>query len=862
VRYLNRAEPGHPRWARRRLPVRAYFVAIVALFVVAAAGAILSLREQAARDARTSALADTRFAAKTAATQLGETIKAVPATVASLAGNPQIGQLLAHPAGCTLSFDLGAGAADRSHLDVLRPNGTVVCSSRPHTGSAPLSGYAGAPWLAQAANHAVLIAPAVDKATGARGILSAMPARGGIVVAFADLAAVGTHLASLFDGGRPMVFLVTTRSGRVVSTSQHPARSIGRSVAGTEFARAGSATEWRDLEGTTRIFGEAAVPGAGWRFFAGEDKAAAMAAAGRLERRQTEIILAGLAALLLVVWFAYRKLARPLVELGGAVRASSTGTPRAPVAAGGPAELHALAEDVNGLIASVNEELAERVRAEAQLRSVAAIVECSDDAIIGMTLEGTITTWNAGAERMYGYPAEEIVGQTVSLLVPEDRPDEVSTLLARVANGEAVEHHETVRVARGGRALDVSLTISAIRDGAGTVVGASAIARDVSVQRQLEARLRQSEKMEAIGNLAGGIAHDFNNILMIIRSCAALQLRRTQDEEVRHDALQIDAAAERAAQLTHQLLAFSRQQVLQPELTDLNAVVDDSLALLRRLLGEHIEIVRELEPRVRPILADGGQLGQVILNLAVNARDAMPGGGVLILRTENVFLDEEYGSEHLDVPPGAYTVLQITDSGTGMDEETKARAFDPFFTTKETGTGFGLATVHGIVKQSGGYVWLSSEVGLGTTFKVYFPVAEQRARPRRPITQVTSLEGAETILYVEDEEQVRPLIAAALRTFGYTVIEAANAAEALALTEDSPAVDLLITDVVMPGSNGRELAELLVRRWPGLKVLFTSGYPTDSLVRSGLAADRAAYIEKPYLPDALALKLRGVLETD
>jgi CheY-like chemotaxis protein len=204
----------------------------------------------------------------------------------------------------------------------------------------------------------------------------------------------------------------------------------------------------------------------------------------------------------------------------------------------------------------------------------------------------------------------------------------------------------------------------------------------------------------------------------------------------------------------------------------------------------------------------------------------------------------------------------MTDSGAGMDEETKARAFDPFFTTKDTGTGFGLATVHGIVKQSGGHIWLYSEPGLGTTFKIYFPVAEQRARPRRRITEVRTLEGAETILYVEDEEQVRPLIAGALRSFGYTVLDAGNAAEALAIAEEHDAVDLLITDIVMPGMNGRELAEVLVGRWPELKVLYTSGYPADSLARNGVAEDRAAYIEKPYLPDALAHKLRGVLEAD
>jgi two-component system, cell cycle sensor histidine kinase and response regulator CckA len=297
--------------------------------------------------------------------------------------------------------------------------------------------------------------------------------------------------------------------------------------------------------------------------------------------------------------------------------------------------------------------------------------------------------------------------------------------------------------------------------------------------------------------------------------------------------------------------------VLRPEVTDVNEVVRETLRLIERLIGENIETRMELAADVKPIVVDRGQFGQVLLNLAVNARDAMPQGGTLDLRTRNVVLE----AGHAELEPGAYVLLQITDTGAGMDPETRARIFDPFFTTKDEGTGLGLATVWGVVRQSGGQILVYSERGFGTTFKLYFPVAEEALPAPSPAPTVEAAPGTETILLAEDEDQVRTLIAKALRLDGYTVIEARNGIEALQRAHEHSAIDLLLTDVVMPGLNGRELWERLSAERPGLPALFTSGYPADTVLRHGIAEGRVSYIEKPYLPSELALKIREVLDS-
>jgi two-component system cell cycle sensor histidine kinase/response regulator CckA len=980
-------DPGERR--RHAWPLQAYFAVLVAVFIVAAAAAAVFVHIQANRDARQAATADARFAAKTAAGQLGEQIALVKASAADLAANPQIVNSLAHPAGCTLTF--GNGGADTSHLEILDANGKSVCTSR-HLAAAPSADYSSAAWLARARQAPIFAAPVADPPTHSIVAVSVYPFAGGkgFVAGFVDLLPVGPKLASLYSGGRRVVFLVTTRDRKtVVARSIDPHRWVGASLARVSFA-ATSGAEGRDLDGTVRLFEQATVPGTGWKFYVGIDKAEAVAAGRRLERRQLWIIVGGLIGILLASLLVYRRVARPIEQLGAAVRASGDSSPRAPVPAAGPAEVSALADDINGLISSVNQESLERLRAEEQVGTLAAIVESTQEAVIAKSLDGTIETWNAGAERLYGYTAAEAVGRNVAFLTPPDQQDEAAPLLERLARGESIVDLETVRIRKDGETIDVSLTISPIRARSGEVVGASTIAHDISArtraerarrqseesyrqlferhpgpmwlydpdtlgflavneaaiasygytaeeflsmstldlladqdrwalqelvetvrndepgrvyagvwrhrrkdgtpldvqvssstlefegraarlvlaqditeQRQIEEQLRQAEKMDAIGSLAGGIAHDFNNILMVIRACGALLLKRLEDDDLRADVIQIDSAAQRAAELTHQLLAFSRQQVLRPETTSLNRVVEETLVLLDRVIGEDIEIVCELDPQLESTVVDRTQLGQVIMNLAVNARDAMPNGGLIKIRTANVMLDELYATEHTDVAPGPYALLQVTDSGEGMDEDTRSRVFDPFYTTKKAGTGLGLATVYGIVRQSGGSIWLYSEPGMGTTFKLYFPRVSTPAETEILTANgnAGSLDGAETILLVEDEEEVRPLIAEALRSYGYRVIEASNGAEALELAErEAGGIDLLLSDVVMPGMNGRELSERLLSELPELKVLFTSGYPADTIIRHGIAHATTAYLEKPYVPDELARKVRDVLD--
>ena len=466
---------------------------------------------------------------------------------------------------------------------------------------------------------------------------------------------------------------------------------------------------------------------------------------------------------------------------------------------------------------------------------------------------------NEAAIASYGYSREEFLAMTLDQIQPDEKPSRLREKLAdrdpagRV--GSSIWRHRR----KDGTPIEASISTSLV-DFEGRPAWL-VLAQDVTERRRLEEQLLQSQKVEAIGTLAGGVAHDFNNVLMVVRASAALLLRDLTDPQQRADTLQIDAAAQRGAELTRQLLAFSRQQVLHLEASDVNAVVEDTLGLLDKVIGEDIQTISKLEPGLPAVVVDRAQLGQVILNLAVNARDAMPNGGVLGILTAAVELDEIYAADHPGIVPGPYVLLEVTDSGAGMDDETRLRAFDPFFTTKPTGTGLGLASVYGIVSQSGGHIELSSEPGNGSTFTLYFPsVSLPVASPKPEPPVVTSLAGEETILLVEDNDAVRPVVAEALREYGYSVLEASSGAEAIRIVgELGDEIDLLFTDIVMSGMNGRELAERLTAQQPALRVLYTSGYPADAFVRPDIEGGRAGYIEKPYAPDELATRIRETL---
>jgi PAS domain S-box-containing protein len=510
--------------------------------------------------------------------------------------------------------------------------------------------------------------------------------------------------------------------------------------------------------------------------------------------------------------------------------------------------------------------------AEEMRALLAAIVESSNDAIVSQRLDGTITSWNGAAEKLFGYSAEQAVGKPVDLVVAPDRLVEERALLSSVASGARVDRHETLARRHDGTDVAVAISVAPILDASGNVIGASKSVRDLTEQRKVNAalrrtgdQLRQAQKMEAIGRLAGGIAHDFNNILSVILSYSAIGLADLSPTDAMTEGLgEIQKAALRAADLTRQLLLFSRQQVVAPKLLDLNHLLAGMDKLLKRILGEDVELVSLPGPDLGRIFVDPGSVEQVIMNLVVNARDAMPMGGQLTLETRNVELDGDYPPEHLGAAPGPHVMLAVSDTGVGMDLATQSRIFEPFFTTKEVGkgTGLGLATVLGIAEQAGGSVSVYSEPGRGSTFKVYFPRVEAEAGASAPTAERPSLRGSETVLLVEDQEQVRAVAYGILGRMGYHVVVAASAREALLLCEKHRGtIHLLLTDVVMPEMSGAELAKRVAPIRPEMKVLFMSGYTDDSIVRHGVLESEMAFLSKPFTPESLARKVREVINS-
>jgi len=634
-------------------------------------------------------------------------------------------------------------------------------------------------------------------------------------------------------------------------------------------------------------------------------------------------------------------------------------------------------------------EVAERKAREEDYRRLATIVECSDDAIIAATLDGVITDWNDGAERMLGFSRNEIIGKPLSLITTQDLSHEPRETQAKLMKGESVVRLESLRKRKDGKLIHVALAVSPLKDPDGRITGGSAIMRDIterkfmedvhrrseasfrsfvqnapygilrttpegrivqanpalvemlgyaseqevlglmmdpdvyrnpgereeatmwsrnqdsvqgievdwkhksgkpftircaahvvkdshgkveflegfvediSERKALELQLRQGQKMEAIGRLAGGIAHDFNNLLGVIIGYGDLLLENVDvDSSLHNSAEQIKRAADRASTLTRQLLAFSRQQVLEMKVLNLNSVVAEMGSMLQRLLGEDIHLETSLDPALGQVKADEGQIEQVIMNLAVNARDAMPGGGRLFIETRNVSFDEKDVLDQPPMLPGDYVMILVQDTGTGMDAQTQAHIFEPFFTTKERGkgTGLGLATLYGFVKQGGGFVWVKSEPGAGATFTIYLPqVREDVAQDQTSTSTKAPSRGAGTILLVEDEESLRTLTRSILEQSGYSVLEACNGTEAVAIAKGCPGpIHLLLTDMVMPGMNGRAVAEVVSRLHPEIRVAYMSGYTGFSALEA--ANFDAVIIPKPFTRNALLQKLSETLD--
>jgi two-component system, cell cycle sensor histidine kinase and response regulator CckA len=652
-------------------------------------------------------------------------------------------------------------------------------------------------------------------------------------------------------------------------------------------------------------------------------------------------------------------------------------------------------EDVSDgkrIFTGICRDLTGRNRAEHE-RHLAAIVESSEDAIIGRDLDGIIASWNKGAEGIFGYTAEEAIGQPVSILVPPERCGEVSQIMERLQRGERVEHYETVRVTKGGQHVQVSLTVSPIRDEHGNIVGASAIERDITERRQaqealrqsqerlqgiissamdaiitvdrsqrvvvfnkaaelifrcaaaeaigqpiekfipqrfreshrqhidgfartgetrrsiyspatlfalradgeefpieatisqvetggerlftvilrdvsarvrLETELRQAQKIEAIGQLAGGVAHEFNNFLGVILGYSELLSSEAGDnEKVRRSLAEINAATQHAATLTRHLLTFSRKQLVEPQLLDLNQAVWEAHKLVRRLIPAHMEVAPVLASTLGWVRIDPGQVEQVLINLVVNARDAMPEGGKVVIETRDVELDEAFASHHPGLQPGGYVLLSVSDTGCGMDAETRTHIFEPFFTTKQPGkgTGLGLSTIYGIVKQNGGHIAVESAIGRGSTFRIYLPRVQAPGEEARS-TAPRRLEetGRATVLVVEDEAALRRLLCLSLERRGYKVLTAVDGADAIEIFGQHPGeIDLVVTDLVMPRVDGFELKRRIAVLSPAMRFLFMSGYSDEVVEQRERALQGCAFLEKPFLPDDLANKVREVL---
>ena len=856
---------------RRPWPLQADF-AVVALLVIiagAAAGAFVHLQSDA--DAKHAALADANFAAGKAAAQVSAGFDIIKLkSTQPVANTPTPAQDFANPSGCRLG-SAPIGAFDTGRIDIVRLDGSVVCSSRNPKPSGTI--YAGASWLQTAAP--AFVAPSTDPLTGSKVAVVSYPIGSlGVIAWFFDLTSVGPKLASEFGSGvHQLEFLVTSSNGSaIVARSTNSAIWTGATLVGTPFANAADTVARPDVEGRQRWYGQANVDMGGWKVYVGADQAAALADAAHLQSQQLEIVGIGVAAVLLALFVVYRRVARPIEMLSMSVKSSRRLESPRLVPVGGPAQVADLGQDINHLITSLNREWAERESAE---RNYLRLFEGSPLPIV--IVDPTTSKFlevNDSAAAAFAYSREEFVELTTAdIFTPKDEKEAARVEAARhSARGKSYAKIGPVSVRKkDGALMRVNVTSYEV-----TFAGRPArvsMVEDVTEKEKLERQINQSQRLESLGQLAGGVAHDFNNLIGVFMNFALFAKEKVlaagsgkSDPDLQLAVRDIDRAVragESAARLTHQLLAFARREVIRPQSLDVNAVVGELEPLLRRTIGEHIEFITTLDKTLWPALMDPGQLEQVLTNLAINARDAMPKGGRLAIDCENIDVDRTYAAGRPGLEPGRYVRIRVTDTGTGMDGATLQRVFEPFFTTKPKGqgTGLGLATVYGIVKQAGGDVSIYSEVGVGTRVHVLLPASD--VAPMRSSAAVVSpgQKRSGTILLVEDADDLREVTERILAKNGFYVISAANGSDALeAAKEYLGTIDLLLTDVVMPRMQGDELAVRLAAMRPYIRVLYMSGYAQPLLRDDGTLEDGVLLVEKPFTEPVLLAKVDHALQ--
>jgi len=852
--------------ARRRSVHMDLMLPLVLLLGALAVGAFWVITE-GRTDARRAASEDAAFGARLGADAISDALDSGQLNVAQLAATPGLSAVFSSPEACQLSF-AAVGPFTAGHLDLISPSGAVGCSSLPRSPAEET--YAGEPWLG--GDGPAVTAPVRDRRTGALVVVITAPIPGGGTAAtFFDLGEAGISLGGGLGGRRGLEFVVTTADADTILTrSIDPDRWVGEPVTGTPLADASDEVERRDVAGTDRLYATSVVENVGWVVHAGADEEAALASVDRQADRELVILVVGLAVVLLAALIIRKRITQPIQRLSQQVRSAAGEGPSTRIDVAGPREVADLADGFNQLLTSVEQQLLALRASEARK---ASMLESSLDCIIVMDHEGRVVEFNEAAQETFGYDQADVIGQTLAELIipPAARSEHRAGLARYLETGEGPllgRRLEVMGMRSDGTEFPCELAVNRV-DSSGDALF-TAYLRDTTdrvleeERRQgLERRLHQSQRLESLGQLAGGVAHDFNNLLQVIMSYTTFIARRAEgDESIREDVEQIRAATDRAVRLTRQLLIFSRRDAADPEVLDLNAVVADVHALLARAIGEHVQLSVSAGADLPAVLIDRGQLEQVLLNLAVNARDAMPEGGPLVIETTTVVLEDDAASERPRLSPGAYVRLSVSDAGSGMSAEVASHAFDPFFSTKsrDEGSGLGLATVYGIVAEAGGDVSIYSEEGHGTTIRVLLPVADEAVDDGDQPAPVDIHPGGdgEAVLVVEDEPATREATVRILRRAGYDAVAAGSPDDALALAEDREFA-LLVTDVVMPGMSGRTLAQRLVERRPATAILFMSGYTEGLLCAQGALEGGARLLEKPFTENVLLRAVRQAL---